>query len=162
MKPLFVGIGAMLLFVSSILFTHDYNQFIRQYEHLKYVVDEAAATANLFLVDQESLEGERVFNQTEGDKAIRYLLKEGLALDSNLRPTDKSYWKENITYQTYYLDSSTITYPYLFEDDQTGYTKLITEPTVIVTVDAGNPQIIFIKEVNFKAIRTSGYQGLEN
>ena len=41
----------------------------------------------------------------------------------------------------YFIDDSTVTFPYLFIDNITGYSKYVFEPTVIVTIKAGRERM---------------------
>jgi hypothetical protein len=98
-----------------------------------------------------------------------------LNLDSNLEPLSDSYWEEGFDYYSYYIDDSQMLRKYkngVFEDEYifeygnmfvepiTNYHKLITKPTVIVTLDSGKPyfRLSFLEPSD--AVRTSAYEYL--
>lgn len=156
MKSFLIGLGIILLYIIFLPYEQDNNTYIRQLENLKYVADECSASASLYL-DNSIKNGDIIYNKTQGKMAIENTLKNNLKLDDNLYPMKGSYWNDTIKYDVYYIDD-TYTFPYEFKDKRTSYIKLITEPTVIVTIDAGRPtfRLKFLKPQN--AIRSSGYE----
>ena len=88
-----------------------------------------------------------IFNKTESIKAIEEVIKVHLNLDDNFMPLHNSYWTEKVTYKAYFYDDNNCTYPYLFTDDITGFSYVIRNPTVVVTINAGKARysLSFIK-----------------
>lgn len=175
MKPLLVGLALIILYSMFIVYQQDNNVFIRQLENLKYVADEAAASGALFFDEAEYSEGRKVYNRTEGNKAIAYMIKNLLRLDNTFTPMADSYWIDTINYDVYYFDDSKIMskysngvlvqeepfeYGFMFEETKANYIKYIDSPTIIVTINAGKPKfrLSFINPTD--VIRSSGYEYL--
>jgi hypothetical protein len=158
MKSLIVGLALSILFVSFTIYQQDHNSYIRALESLKYVADECSASASLYFDKSEYAEGRMVFNQSEGIKAIEYILKKGLKLDDSLNPLPNTYWTEQVDYKVYFYDDSNSTFPFLFVDPDTSFTKTISEPTVIVTINAGKPRYRLSFITASDAIRSSSYE----
>ena len=161
MKPFLFTIAMVILYSIFLIYQTDNNSYIRQLENLKYVADECAGAASLYYDEELFSKGLIVYNQEEGKKAIEYILKTSLKTESDLTPLSNSYWQEQIEYEVYFLDNSNTTFPVMFVDNRTSYNKLITEPTIIVTVDAGKPRfrLSFLKPE--RVIRTSAYEYYE-
>lgn len=157
MKPLLIGLSVIILYITFTPYQQDNNEYMRQLENLKYVADECAASSSLYL-DESISDSNIVFNRTEGKKAIEKILQDSLKLDNGLNPLDGSYWQEKIKYDVYYIDDGNTTFPYMFIDKRTGYKKLISEPTVIITIDGGKPRfrLSFLQAKN--GVRSSGYE----
>lgn len=158
MKPLIVGLALAILYTSFMIYQQDNNQFIRALEDLKYVADECSDSASLFYNTSQFGKGKKTFNQIEGKKAIKDILKKNLNLDDTLTPLPGGYWTETIEYDVYFFDDSNTTFPYLFTDPKTSYSKTLTEPTVIVTVNAGKPRFRLSFLNPSDAIRSSAYE----
>lgn len=158
MKPLIVGLAIVILFTAFTIYQQDNNTYIRQLEYLKYIADECADSAALYYNTTEFGEGRKVFNQDEGIKAIEYMLKDYLNLYDDLTPKDNSYWVDPIEYNVYFFDYSNTTFPTLFTEPITGYVKSITEPTVVVTINAGRPKFRLPFLSADDAVRTSAYE----
>jgi hypothetical protein len=137
MKPFIIGIATILLSIMVMVFNQDYRINKRHSNDLKNVADEAAVSGALFTNLDDFKEGRIVFDRTEGIKALEYKIKKSLYLDDNFNPLDESYWTEKVTYNVYFFDDSNTTYPYQFVDSSTDYTFRVTQPTVIVTINAG-------------------------
>lgn len=151
----------------------DSNLFLRFQEDLKFQADEASNTGSLFYNLTLFGEGVKVFDTATANTKIHDLIRLNMYLDSDLKPIANNYWTDSLTYYVYYFDhSNTIktyrngalqsqlpfTFNYMFTEPLTGYQKLITEPTVIVTIDAGKPKfrLSFLNPSN--VIRTSAYE----
>jgi len=158
MKPFIFAMALTILYTTFSIYQHDHNAFIRQQEQLKYVADESSASASLFYDTTEYSEGRKVFNRTEGIKALEDILKRNLKLDDFFIPLPNTYWREKIEYKVYFYDESNTTFPFVFTDPTTSYVKTLTEPTVIITVDAGKPRyrLSFLNPVN--TVRSSAYE----
>lgn len=174
MKILIVTMAILMIFSMFMVFQLDNNLYIRELENLKYVTDEASSTALQFYDEVQFSHGYKYFNKAEGNKAIYYLITENLNLNSDLTPN--KYWQDTIEYYVYYIDDSStmttykdgllqsqvpITFNYMFTEPLTGYKKLITEPTVIVTINAGRPKFRLPFITMSDAVRTSAYEYLE-
>lgn len=137
----------------------DYRLNNYYFKELKYICEEASASGSLFLNNSEYSNGRIVFNQTECDKAIRAQIINLLRLDDSMIPKSNSYWTDTIKYKVYYFDDSNTSYPYLFKDDDTFFTQVITDPTVIVTINAGKARYripLFKNTENF--IRSAAHE----
>lgn len=174
MKQLIFGVAMVILCSMFLVFQNDDNTFIREYEKLKYVADEISNSGAIFKDLQEYSEGKLTFNYIEGNKAIDYQLKKLLKLDNSFIPLS-GYWRDKIHYKVYYFDNSNMmkvyedgnlveqtpfTFNYLFKDKDTEYTKLIVDPTVVVTINAGRPRfrLSFLNDLNRQVIRSSAYE----
>lgn len=161
MKTFLFSIAMIIMYIIFITYQVDNNTYIRQLDELKVLVDECAATASLYYDEEAFSKGNIIYNQKEGIKAIEYLIKYCLKLDNNFVPNDHSYWQDTIKYDVFFMDDSNTSFPYLFQDSYRGYTKLITNPTVVVVIDAGRARfrLEFLESKN--AIRVSSYEYLE-
>lgn len=177
MKQLIFGLAIIILWTGFSIFQIDNNRFLRYQEDLKYQANECSNTAALYYDTDQFGEGKKVFDRTRANNAIEEIIKLNMKLDNNLEPNTNSYWTEAIEYYVYYFDDSGITRTYknkvlekqaafsygsLFTEPLTGYKKLITEPTAIVTINAGKAyyRLSFIDTGD--VIRTSAYEYLEN
>lgn len=137
MKPFIVGFATVLLSVFILVFNQDYRQNNYYCKELKYVAEEASASASLFTNSTDYSNGCIVFNQIEGNKAVKAQIINLLRLDNSLNPLSNSYWTDTISYKVYYFDDSNTSYPFLFKDTDTLFTQVVTDPTVVVTINAG-------------------------
>jgi len=151
-KIFIITVAVVILYSFTVVFTQDYRQAQRNSYRLKYVCEELSATGASFFDREEYSEGYTVFDTEEGIKAIREQLISFLSVDSDLAPLDNSYWSKNIEYKVYFYDDSGIckvyangspereeafTYGDQHKDDWTSYNTVISDPTVIVTINAG-------------------------
>lgn len=162
MKPLIFGSALIVLFTMFLVFQNDNNTYLRYQEKLKYVAEEASNSAMLFYDEDEFGNGRKIFDLTKGNQIINMLLQ------SNLKDADET------TCIVYYFDDSgkrrkyengvlkeeeNFLFNFLFTETLTGYQKLITEPTVIVTlVGKGKFRLSFLADKDIFCIRTSGYE----
>ncbi len=160
MKAALFGIAAFFFSLFIWLFCHDYNLNHLYYVQLRNTAEEASVAATMFISPQEESEGRIVFNQAEGHKAIRAVLKSMLKTDESLNPSEGSYWQQQIIYSAYFYDDSNTTYPYTFADPQTGYTTIIYRPSVIVTINAGKARYSMkgIVDENLPNIRSAAHE----
>ncbi len=175
MKTLIVGLAIAILYSAFLIFQMDNNLYLVKLEELKAVSNECSAAAALYYDAYEYREGLKVFNRKEGNKAIRHLILNNLKLDENFYPKVGSYWRDRIEYNVFYIDDSGFIYEYhnngylgrepfsygrLYTDSVEGYQKVITEPTVIVTIVAGKPKyrlsLLGLQEIC--AARSSAYE----
>ncbi|MGD9679239.1 MAG: hypothetical protein AB7V16_12935 [Vulcanibacillus sp.] len=158
MKSLIVGVALILLYTIFIIYQDDSNTYQRELERLKQVADECASSGALYFYENQYSEGYKVINQTETINAIEYILKYNLKLDDNFNPLSISYWKEHITYNAYFFDDSNTSFPFLYTDPYTGGQKLITEPSVVVIINAGYGDFrLSFLDLN-DSIRSSSYE----
>lgn len=150
MKTVIVGIGTLILSIFVCLCVQDVKTYQRYNQDLRFVCEELSATGTLYNDKNEFSEGRMVFNQVEANKAIKEQLKSMLRTDDSLSPLHNSYWTEQIQLYTYFVDDSNTAFPYLFTDPITGYTKTLTSPAVIVTINAG------VGKFSFPAILSPG------
>ena len=119
---------------------------------LKYMCEELSATGASFFDREEYSDGYTIFKTDEGINAIKDQLTNLLSVDSSMTPVANSYWSKNIEYKVYFYDDSGICKVYtngspdreeafnygdLHKDDWTSYNTVISDPTVVVTIDAG-------------------------
>lgn len=169
-----MGIALVILCTIFTVFQQDNDRYIEEYEKLKYTADEVASSGAAYKDLIEYSYGKMVFNYAEGNKAVSYQIKALLKLDDSFNPLN-TYWRDKISYKVYYYDHSNIakiyengslveeksfSFNYLFQDKDTGYTKLIVEPTVIVTINAGKPRfrLTLFDTSNIDAIRSTAYE----
>jgi len=151
-KIFIITVAVVILYSFTVVFTQDYRQAQRNSYRLKYVCEELSATGASFFDREEYSEGYTVFDSEEGIKAIRGQLTSLLSVDSSMAPVANSYWSKNIEYKVYFYDDSgvckvysneslereeTFTYGDLHKDDWTLYNTVISDPTVVVTINAG-------------------------
>lgn len=148
----------IILWTITIIFNQDFNMLQEYYHNLKYICEDAAADASLYYDVEEYSLGRKVFNQAEGIKAIENQIRNSMHLDSNFVPMENSYWTEKVSYKVYFYDDSNTVYPYLFQDQDTMYTKAITSPTVIVTINAGPGRFRLPFIPRYQMIRSSAYE----
>lgn len=99
-------------------------------------------------------------------------MKAGLSLDNSLKEVQSIYLEDIHNYYIYYFDgdgtfstykektlikSEKINYPFKFKEQLNDYENTITEPMVVVTIDAGKFQYRGILP-DADMIRTSGYE----
>jgi len=175
MKQLIFGFAILILWTTFNVFQVDNNKYVRYQEELKYHADECSNTAILNYDPIEYAQGNKVFDTLKANEKVKEILKLNLELDDNLQPLPNSYWQESIDYYTYFFDDTGIkksyrngilqeqspfSFNFMFTEPVTGYSKLITEPTVVVTLDAGKPyyRLSFLNPSN--VVRTSAYEYL--
>jgi len=161
MKQLIICFSLAILFLMFSIYQQDNNRFLKEYENLKHVADDAAAAGGLYFDSYQYSLGKMVFDKTEAEKAIKYIIKTNLHLDDTFKPLPNSYWTDTIKFYIYYFDDLNTTFPYLFQDPQTMYTKLITEPTIVVTINAGKPRYRLSFLTVHDAIRSASYEYYE-
>jgi hypothetical protein len=151
-KIFIITVAVVILYSFTVVFTQDYRQAQRNSYRLKYVCEELSATGASFFDREEYSEGYTVFDTEEGIKAIKEQITSLLSVDSSMNPVANSYWSKNIEYKVYFYDDSGIckvyangslereeafTYGDLHKDDWTSYDMVISDPTVVVTINAG-------------------------
>lgn len=137
MKAFLFGLAAFIFSLFVWLFCHDYNLNHMYYMQLRTATEEASVAAAMFIDPWEESEGRIVFNQAEGHKAIKAIIKSMLKTNDSLIPVKESYWQDQIVYNAYFYDDSNTTYPYYFTDPETGYKFKVNKPSVVVTINAG-------------------------
>jgi len=152
-KIFIITIAVVILYSFTVVFTQDYRQAQRNSYRLKYVCEELTATGASFYDLEEYSEGYTIFSTGEGIGAIRNQMTRLLSVDSSMNPTANSYWSKNVEYKVYFYDDSGICKVYtngnlereeafaygdLHKDDWTSYNTIISDPTVVVTINAGS------------------------
>ncbi len=152
MKIFIITVAVVILYSFTVVFTQDYRQAQRNSYRLKYVCEELSATGASFFDREEYSEGYTVFDTEESIKAIGEQLTSLLSVDSSMAPVDNSYWSKNIEYKVYFYDDSGICKVYtngslereeafaygdLYKDDWTPYNTVVSDPMVVVTINAG-------------------------
>lgn len=152
MKVFIVTVAVVILYSFIVVFAQDYRQAQRVSYRLKYACEELSSTGASFYDQEKFGEGYTVFNTEEGIKAIKDQLTNLLSIDSNLAPVSNSYWSKNMNYKVYFYDDSGIckvytngslareesfSYGQLHKDDWASYDAVISDPTVVVTINAG-------------------------
>jgi len=151
-KIFIITIAVVILYSFTVVFTQDYRQAQRNSYRLKYVCEELSATGASFYDLEEYSEGYTIFNTGKGIGAIRNQMTNLLSVDNSMTPVENSYWSKNVEYKVYFYDDSGIckvytngnlekeeafAYGYLHKDDWTPYNIVISDPTVVVTINAG-------------------------
>jgi len=151
-KIFIITVAVIILYSFTIVFTQDYRQAQRNSYRLKYICEELSATGASFFDREEYSEGYTVFDTEEGIKAMREQLTSLLSVDGNMMPIENSYWSKNIEYRVYFYDDSGVckfyangnlereeafAYGDLHKDDWTLYNIVISDPTVVVTINGG-------------------------
>ena len=158
MKIFTTTLAVIVLYTFTITFTQDYRQAQRNSYRVKYACEELSATAATFYDREKYSEGYTVFETEQSLDAIKDQVTHLLSVDQNGSPIDNSYWLDKLDYMVYFYDDSLnmevyrdrefisskpFSYPYLHEDLWTEYNTIITSPTVVVTINAGNPRFRF-------------------
>ena len=152
MKVFIVTVAVVILYSFIVVFALDYRQAQINSYCLKYVCEELSSTGASFYDQEKFGEGYTVFNTEEGIKAIGDQITSILSIDSSLAPVSNSYWSKNMEYMVYFYDDSlkrkvykdgylereeSFSYSQLHKDDWTSYDAVISDPTVVVTINAG-------------------------
>ena len=173
MKTFILGFAICILLSISGAFGFDNDEYHLAQDRYKAVANDAADAAALFYDQEAFAEGIKVFNKTEGNKAVKDIIKSGLNLNDSLSGGIVKYAEGVHTYYTYYFDedgkmtkyhedtlisTTDVEYPYVFKESLTDYTSKITKPTVIVTISAGKFDFRLKTIDDPELIRTSGYE----
>ena len=175
MKVLIVGLAITVLYAGFLVFQADHNRFIIKQEELKALANECSGAAALYYEKTAYKDGYKVFDISEGNKAIGFLIRENLKLDEEFNPLEGAYWVDTIDYYVHYYDDSglmsayhrdsltetgSFSYGDLYVDPVEDYMKVISEPTVIVTIIAGRPRyrVTFFEAFEITAARSSAYE----
>lgn len=154
MKVFLTILAVIVLYSFTITFSQDYRQAQRNSYRLKYACEELSATAATFYDREKYSEGYTVFDTEQGINAIKNQITSLLSVDRDGNPNDNSYWIDILHYMVYFYDDSLImkvyadgefissesfSYPHFHEDFWIEYNTVINSPTVVVTINAGNP-----------------------
>ncbi len=140
MKSFIIGLAMFIVSIGFTVFQQDYNLHQQHLYRLKFTAQEAAAAASQYYVKEEYGKGKFVFNQGEAIQAAEYIMAKQLKLDDFLLPQENSYWQEPVQYTIEFFDDANAAFPFLYEHDQDLFTLTITNPSVIITINAGNPR----------------------
>jgi len=151
-KIFIITVAVIILYSFTVTFTQDYRQAQRNSYRLKYVCEELSATGASFYDLEGYSDGYTIFNTGEGIRAIKEQITSLLSVDSSMVPAENSYWSKDIEYKVFFYDDSGICKVYangslerreafnygdLHKDDWTSYNIVISDPTVVVTINAG-------------------------
>ncbi len=154
MKALITGLAFIILMTFFNVFQIDQDAYIRAQSYVKFLADDTAAGASLFQINDTYSNGLKVYDVVQAEALVKDLITKNLRLSSDLSPKQTSHWKGPVSYTTYYFDDNkecqtyvngvfskreNFNYNTIFEEPLTKYKKLITEPTVIVTISVGSP-----------------------
>lgn len=160
MKSYIMGLAIFLISISFTIFQQDYNLHQQHLYNLKFSAEEAAAAAAQYLDMVQYKNGSLVFNQAEGTKAAEYIIQQQLKLDENFAPTIGSYWQEQVKYKIEFFDDSNSTFPFLYTHETNMLSITVTEPTIVVTIDAGNPRYrMFANPPNAIRVASHSWKG---
>ncbi|MCG8541205.1 MAG: hypothetical protein MJA82_14915 [Clostridia bacterium] len=153
MKKFFFGIAFLIFSVQVLLGLVQYYELNHTYNQLKRISELASGAAVLYVDKYAFGTGETIYNHTEGNKAIKEVIKTNLNLNDSMYFIGKSdKFKEKVEYTSYYFDANNkltvykdgvfqkqedISYPYQFKDNIKSYIKTINYPTVCTTIDIG-------------------------
>ena len=152
MKIFIITVAVVIVYSFTMVFAQDYRQAQRNSYRLKYVCEELSATAASFYDLEDYSEGYTIFNTEEGINAIKEQITRLLSVDNSLTPIYNSYWSEQMQYKVYFYDDSGVckiysngsfereeafTYGSTHRDDWTSYNTVISDPSVVVTINAG-------------------------
>lgn len=143
MKWFIFVIAMFIVFSFFLVFKHNANLHKENTYHLKFVVEEAAAASGQYFLIDRFGEGEFVFNQAEGIKALEFILIGQLNLNADLTPGEKTYWQrtDKIIYQYEFIDDSNKSEAYPFTMNYShpnGEIEFLIEgPSVLLQVNVG-------------------------
>ncbi|MEF9922403.1 MAG: hypothetical protein RR313_07060 [Anaerovoracaceae bacterium] len=129
MKNFIITIGAIILMSTIMYFQVDCNEMMRYREQLKFVADEAAATASVFVSANDFGEGYKIYEdmaaKAAADKMIRLNLKT----------------KSPVTYEIYFEDDSQVKRGYNQGGDKIFLKQFTaTKPRVSILLNGGKPK----------------------
>lgn len=173
MKTLIISAGLLAIWLMFSNFQTENNKYIRFQEDVKYQVDELANVGAMSFEEEDYSKGFFVFKYNENINNIEQVLKLNLNLDASLTPKNNSFFSKKVNYYVYYFDDSKIArkykngalietfsydYGYEFTESLNGYKHKINNPSVVVTLDIGEPKFTneFVKTSNLA--RTSIYE----
>ncbi|OME30683.1 hypothetical protein BSK63_17475 [Paenibacillus odorifer] len=93
--------------------------------------------------DQRS-HGLLIINPTEAYTTFKETLQKNLGLDSELSPLEGSRFHDKVNILEFVIidESSSVSFPYLYEDQRYGITKYIQGPSVIAVIETKHPQLL--------------------
>ncbi len=154
MKTYIVGVALVVLMILFNSFQVEHDTYFRAQNRVKEVCDDAAGAGALIYEADAYGTGVRVYDKAGAEAIIKTLIMKNMHLKADATPEADAFWVDKIKYATYYIDdshaltvykngqyvrSSAFSYHSIFTEPDTGYEKLITEPTVIVTIEAQYP-----------------------
>lgn len=164
MKPLITGLALLIMFISLMLFESDNYNMRLQYLELKNTADQSSANAAVFYNDRLFSDKEiKIYKEEEGLKAIEKTVFLYMRL-RGYKKIDKYiyFFNDNHICNVYLnekkIDSFYFNYPYLYEDQNMRYSKLISEASIVVTLDAGDAYYHLQAIKPSRLIRSSGYE----
>jgi len=175
-KALLSGFAFTILLIFFNVFQIDQDTYIRSQEYIKVLADDAAAGAALFYDESAFSNGLNVYDTAKSEAVVKNLIQNNLKLADDLSPLEPSYWDSGAEYITYYFDDSktmktyengvyisqsAFNYNTLFNEPLTDYKKLITEPTVIVTIAVTIPRNRSAWIDWPQIVRSSAYENLD-
>jgi len=175
-KPLIVGVAFMILLTFFNVFQVDQDTYIRSQTLVKKLADDAAAGGGLFFEETSYGSGLKIYDKLKSESMIKSLILKNMKLAPDRTPLQPNAWTGKVNYYCYYFDDSHKYFKYengvfmsqenfsfntLFTEPLTDYKKLITEPTIIVTIETAPPRnrTSWISWPNI--IRSSAYEDLD-
>lgn len=173
MKTFIIGVALTILLSTVMIFKIDNDEYQLTQDRYKTIANNAADAASLYYNKGQFSNGMKVFDKNSGNQATKDIIFKGLNLDSERKGGITQYALGRHDYYIYFFDetgvlskyknesflsSEDIVFPYTFEEALTGYKTQVTEPTVLITIDAGKFDFreSFIHDQEL--IRTSGYE----
>lgn len=164
MKTMISFTALYVLWLIFAMFQIDNNNFILYQEEVKYQVDELAQIAAMQFNEIDLSEGYITYDYERANQEIYNLLRLNYNLDENLVPTGIKFWQSNFEYYTYFFDEKgnvsvfkngvltnqyPYTYGYVFRESLNDFEHEILAPSVVCTLNVGEPNI------SSKFVRTS-------
>lgn len=161
MKGYIIGSFVLVIMLFSNVFQSDHNNRLLAEEYVKETANTAANAAALYYEADEYGKGKIVYNQAEGDKAVQHVVRSFLKLDDGLNPLDDSYCTEQVVITTQYFDDSNTVFPYMYNDTEIGFSRLIVDPQVVVKINIGKPRYRLKFIVADNLVRSSAFKYFE-
>jgi hypothetical protein len=112
-----------------------------------------------YIEKNDYINGNIVFNREEGMLAGENILKESLRLDDNFSPKANSYFNQKIEYRLEFFDDKNTNFPIIYNDEDSGFTTVVKEPSVVGSINAGFPKYrVKFAENSRELIRTSVFE----
>jgi len=157
MRQYIMGIAIILLCSIVMIYSQDDVFFLKNIQRVKFIAEEATAAAVLYYDSNEFSEGHKVFNRIEATKAAEYIIKSNMRLDNSFMPDSNSYWQDQIKYEILFFDDSNTTFPILYTDPDNDFTIAIGDPTIIVRINPGRARYRLITTQPI-VIRTAAHE----
>lgn len=113
------------------------------HERLKNSINRGAHDASLQIDPQQLKRGNIVFLQSESFRVFKSTLIENLGLELNLSPKPKTLLSSpvEILFEDYVDDSSGVSFPYSYENDEFKIKKMMKGPAVVYVIRTKMPRV---------------------